>query len=165
MADFLYAADGLHPDQPLRLPGTVAVYAPAVQIDSGLLLVVGGHRGSAAPEAALACGRGNNTLRPVLRSRHTGRRRTFGAGGGCRVCDLAVDLCRLARRSAAENSGVILPLVLAHTILGGSSGVGRSILLAMGKAKPFAITMLVAGVANVICSYVFVARMGRDDAA
>ena len=30
----------------------------------------------------------------------------------------------------------------------------------MGKAKPFAIAMLVAGVANVICSYVFVARMG-----
>src|SRR5260221_7572046 len=49
-----------------------------------------------------------------------------------------------------------LPLVLAHTVRGGSSAVGRSILLGTGKAKPFTIAVLIAGVTNVACSYVFV---------
>src|SRR5204863_3463039 len=54
----------------------------------------------------------------------------------------------------------ILPLVLVHTIIGGSSAVGRSILLGMGKVKPFTASVLVAGVSNVILSYIFVRHMG-----
>jgi Na+-driven multidrug efflux pump len=50
----------------------------------------------------------------------------------------------------------ILPLVLIHTVVGGSSAVGRSILLGMGKVKPFTIAVLIAGVSNVILSYSFV---------
>src|SRR5204862_5294533 len=51
---------------------------------------------------------------------------------------------------------VVLQLVLIHTVIGGSSAVGRSILLGMGKVKPFTIAVLIAGVSNVILSYVFV---------
>ena len=51
---------------------------------------------------------------------------------------------------------MILPLVLIHTVVGGSSGVGRSILLAVGKVRPFTIAVLIAGTANVILSFVFV---------
>jgi len=54
----------------------------------------------------------------------------------------------------------ILPLVLVHTVVGGSSAVGRSILLGMGKVKPFTISVLLAGVGNVLLSYVFVRYMG-----
>ncbi len=50
----------------------------------------------------------------------------------------------------------ILPLVLIHTVIGGSSAVGRSILLAIGKVKPFTIAVLLAGVTNVVLSYIFV---------
>ena len=39
----------------------------------------------------------------------------------------------------------ILPLVLFSTIAGGSSAVGRSVLLAMGKVKPFTAAVLIAG--------------------
>ncbi len=50
----------------------------------------------------------------------------------------------------------ILPLLLIHTVIGGSSAVGRSVLLAAGKAKQFTIAVLLAGTANVLLSYVFV---------
>jgi len=55
---------------------------------------------------------------------------------------------------------VILPLLLIHTVVGGSSAVGRSILLGMGKVKPFTMAVLIAGVSNVILSYVFVRYAG-----
>jgi O-antigen/teichoic acid export membrane protein len=54
----------------------------------------------------------------------------------------------------------ILPLLLIHTVIGGSSAVGRSVLLAVGKVKPFTAAVLIAGVSNVILSYAFV-RYGR----
>jgi Na+-driven multidrug efflux pump len=38
--------------------------------------------------------------------------------------------------------------------------VGRSILLAIGKVRPFTVSVLIAGVANVILSYSFV-RFGH----
>jgi Na+-driven multidrug efflux pump len=50
----------------------------------------------------------------------------------------------------------ILPLVLIGTTLGGASAVGRSVLIAVGKAKPFALSVLIAGVINAVCSYLFV---------
>jgi Na+-driven multidrug efflux pump len=50
----------------------------------------------------------------------------------------------------------ILPLVLVHTVVGGSSGVGRSILLGMGKVRAFTIAVLLGGVSNVVLSFVFV---------
>src|SRR5678815_5674396 len=54
----------------------------------------------------------------------------------------------------------ILPLVLIHTVVGGSSAVGRSILLGMGKVKPFTASVLMAGVGNVVLSYGFVVFCG-----
>ena len=53
----------------------------------------------------------------------------------------------------------ILPLVLIHTIVGGSSAVGRSILLGMGRVRAFTVAVLIAGAANVLLSYIFVARL------
>jgi O-antigen/teichoic acid export membrane protein len=50
----------------------------------------------------------------------------------------------------------ILPLMLIHTVVGGSSAVGRAILLAIGKVRPFTMAVLISGVANVILSYSFV---------
>jgi O-antigen/teichoic acid export membrane protein len=54
----------------------------------------------------------------------------------------------------------ILPLVLIHTVVGGSSAVGRSVLLGMGKVRPFSVAVLSAGVANVALSYCFVRYAG-----
>src|SRR6202000_1768211 len=50
----------------------------------------------------------------------------------------------------------ILPLVMIHTIVGGTSAVGRSILIGMGRVKAYTIAVLIAGVANVLLSFTFV---------
>jgi len=55
---------------------------------------------------------------------------------------------RIGWVGVARSTPDYFPITVMNTVLGGSSGVGRSILLAMGKAKPFAIAMLVAGAAN-----------------
>jgi O-antigen/teichoic acid export membrane protein len=160
LADFLYAPTDYILINRFVSPGAVAIYAPAVQIDSGLLLVVGAIAAVLLPKAAMAHVAGD-----------TGQLRRYYVRGTLSgvvmlvIASVAVYLAspwifRLWLGDPLPMTQAILPLVLAHTILGGSSGVGRSILLAMGKAKPFAIAMLVAGVANVICSYVFVAHMG-----
>jgi Na+-driven multidrug efflux pump len=51
---------------------------------------------------------------------------------------------------------MILPLVLVNTVIGGSSAVGRSILLGMGRVRIFSIAVIIAGVTNVLFSYIFV---------
>jgi MATE family multidrug resistance protein len=63
-------------------------------------------------------------------------------------------------KNAMPATQAILPLMLIHTIAGGSSAVGRSILLGMGKVKPFTAAVLIAGVTNVLLSWVFVTKFG-----
>jgi len=53
---------------------------------------------------------------------------------------------------ADPGTTIILPLVLIHTVIGGSSTTGRAILLAMGKFKPFTASVLIAGAVNVVAS-------------
>ena len=63
---------------------------------------------------------------------------------------------RLWFKDPMPGTQAILPLVLIHTIVGGSSAVGRSILLGMGKVRAFTIAVLLAGASNVLLSYIFV---------
>ncbi|HEX5241849.1 MAG TPA: hypothetical protein VFW23_01205, partial [Tepidisphaeraceae bacterium] len=65
-------------------------------------------------------------------------------------------LFRIWFGAAPPNTRAILPLVLIHTVVGGSSAVGRSILLAMGKVSAFTVSTLTAGAVNVVASYCFV---------
>jgi O-antigen/teichoic acid export membrane protein len=54
----------------------------------------------------------------------------------------------------------ILPLVLLHTVLGGSSGVGRSVLLATGRVRAFTASVFIAGAANLVLGYALVRFAG-----
>jgi len=72
------------------------------------------------------------------------------------VWGISTPLFRIWLGESMTATRAILPLVLIHTVIGGSSAVGRSILLGMGKVKPFTISVLIAGVSNVILSYIFV---------
>jgi O-antigen/teichoic acid export membrane protein len=160
LADFLYAPTDYILINRFVSPDAVAIYAPAVQVDAGLLLLVGALAAVLLPKAALAhaAGEGTRLVRYYVRG-------TLGSValllvGSAAAYLLAPWALKVWLGNSMPATRAILPLVLIHTVLGGSSGVGRSILLAMGKARPFAIAMLVAGLANVICSYVFVAHMG-----
>ncbi|HEV8604773.1 MAG TPA: MATE family efflux transporter, partial [Tepidisphaeraceae bacterium] len=134
----------------------VAAYAPAVQIDAALLVLVSGMAAVLFPRSALAHAAGDAG---AVRRYYV--RGTLASAGilvvaGLSVWVLSPVIFRLWLGTPLMDTRIILPLVLIHTVIGGSSMVGRSILLGTGKFKPFAISVLIAGVTNVVLSYIFV---------
>ena len=159
-ADFLYAPANYIIINRLLDPSLVADYAPAVQIDAGLLLLVTGVAAVLLPKTALAHTSGD--IASVRRYYLTGTflttvvlRSRFVA-----VWALSPWILQLWLGNSMPAMRVILPLVLIHTVVGGSSAVGRSVLLGMGKVKPFTAAVLIAGVANVILSVLFAWCLG-----
>jgi O-antigen/teichoic acid export membrane protein len=156
LADYLYAPTDYILIDRLLSPLDIANYAPGVQIDSGLLLLVMGLSNVLLPKAALAHAGGSaRTVRQYY------LRGTLVSMALLSVASLFIWLAspwlfRLWFGNSMPGTREILPLMLLNTVIGGSAAVGRSILLAVGKAKPFAIAALVAGITNVACSYAFV---------
>ncbi len=154
-ADFLYAPTDFILINRFLDPTWVAVYTPAVQIDSGLLLLVSGTAAILLPRAAIA----HADRQPAALRRYyiTG---TLGTTallliGALLVWAIAPWLLHAWLRRDLPLTLAVLPLILLHTVVGGSSAVGRSVLLAMGKVRDFSISVLIAGFANVILSYLF----------
>jgi O-antigen/teichoic acid export membrane protein len=153
MADYLYAPTDNLLILNLINEKTVAVYTPAVQIDGGALLLVGALASVLLPRTALAHASGNPDV--VTRYYVRGTLATFV------LLLLAAPILWLAAPylfklwlgNRMSDTCAILPLMLIHTVIGGSSAVGRSILLAIGRVRQFTVAVLVAGVANVILSY------------
>jgi O-antigen/teichoic acid export membrane protein len=135
---------------------TVAVYAPAVQMDAGIWLLVSGLSTALLPMSATAFGK--RDFRQLRRYYLQGTAITFVLL--LVVCVLgwvaAPGLFRLWLGDKMKETQKILPYVLIPTVVGGSAMVGRSILLAIGKVRAFTIAVLIAGVSNVILSYCFV---------
>jgi O-antigen/teichoic acid export membrane protein len=156
MADFLYAPVACILINRMISPAAVADYSPALQIDAGLMLLVGGLAAVLLPKAALAHAAGDRQLvrRYYLHGTLAGA--AMLAAGAAGVWFLSPWIFRLWLNNPMLTAQTILPLVLIHTVIGGSSAVGRSILLGMGKVKAFTATALAAGVANVILSFIFV---------
>lgn len=156
LADYLYAPTDYILINRLIGPQIVAAYAPAVQIDAGLLVLVGGLAAVLLPKAALAHAAGDSaTVRWYY------LRGTFISTILLLIAALAVWLSGpqlLARwlGNPMPQTLSILPLILIHTIIGGSSAVGRSILLGIGRVKAFTAAVLIAGAANVLFSFLFV---------
>ncbi|HTL29876.1 MAG TPA: lipopolysaccharide biosynthesis protein [Tepidisphaeraceae bacterium] len=160
LADYLYAPIDFVLINRLLDPVLAAVYSPAVQIDGGLLLLVTGVASVLLPKTAMAHSKRNVSL---IRKYYL--RGTFFTGGFLALAAIVVWLLspwifRLWLKDPMTATQAILPLVLIHTVIGGSSAVGRSILLGMGKVKPFTIAVLLAGASNVILSYCFVRFFG-----
>ena len=159
LADYLYSPTDYILIARLLAPVDIAHYAPAVQIDSGLLLLVSGLAAVLLPKAALAHSEGSaQTLRRYY-LRGTFASAALLALAAAAVWVLSPWLFKIWFGNSMPGTRAILPLVLANTVIGGSGAVGRSILLAIGKAKAFALSVLIAGVINVVCSYLFVRYM------
>lgn len=159
LADYLYAPTDYILINRLLGWEQVAVYTPAMQIDAGLLLLVTGLSSVMLPKTALA-----HTAGDMDRVR---RYYLYGTAfsaflllfAGVVVWIGSPLIFKLWLGDPMRATQAILPLVLIHTIVGGSSAVGRSILLGMGRVRAFTIAVLIAGAANVVLSYIFVARL------
>jgi O-antigen/teichoic acid export membrane protein len=156
LADYLYAPTDFILISLFLPPIQAATYSPAVQIDAGLLMLVGAIASVILPKAALAHVSENRAL--VRRYYFLGTLASLGillftASG---TWAISVPLFRVWFGHSMRATRAILPLVLIHTVLGGSSIVGRSILLGMGKVAPFTAAVLIAGVSNVFLSWLFV---------
>jgi O-antigen/teichoic acid export membrane protein len=156
LADFFYAPTDYILINRLLGPGEVGTYAPAVMIDGAILLLVVAVAEVLLPKTALAHHAGDRHL--VRRYYVVG---TFATAAVLVVASigaylLAPAIFRFWLGKKLLDTREILPLVLIHTVIGGSSIVGRSILLGMGKVKPFTIAVISAAACNVVLSYCFV---------
>jgi O-antigen/teichoic acid export membrane protein len=156
LADFLYAPTDYILINLLIDPTTVATYAPAVQIDAGLLLLVAALANVMLPKAAVAHTSGDHAAVRRYYIRGTLASAALLAVAAVLVWALSPLIFRVWLGDPMRTTQIILPLVLIHTVIGGSSAVGRAILLGMGVVRPFTISVLLAGAANVILSFLFV---------
>ncbi|MDB5302840.1 MAG: polysaccharide biosynthesis protein [Phycisphaerales bacterium] len=160
VADYLYSPTDFILIAHFLGPMGVAAYAPAVQIDSGLLMLVMAIASVLLPKAALAhaSGASQDVRRYYIRGTLASTAVLTLAAAG--VWAASPILFRVWFGPHAPATRAILPLVLIHTVLGGSSAVGRSVLLAMGKVRPYTAGVLIAGATNVVASYCFVKYAG-----
>jgi O-antigen/teichoic acid export membrane protein len=156
LADYLYAPTDYILINHFLGARAVANYAPAIQIDAGMLLLVASIAAVLFPRSAVAHSAGDLA---VVRKYYL--RGTLASAGILLVASVlmwaaAPLLFRLWLGNSMPITRTILPLVLIHTTIGGSAMVGRSVLLSAGKFTPFANSVLVAGAINVFFSYLFV---------
>ncbi len=154
-ADFLYAPTDYVIINRLLDPVLVAAYAPALQIDAALFMLVSAVSAVILPRAARASAAGD----------HAALWRYYVSGTivtGCVLLLAAIVvwiispwLLRAWLGDVMPQTQDILPLVLVHTVIGGSSAVGRAILLGMGRFRAFTIAALLSGGLNVVLSILF----------
>ena len=156
LADFLYAPTDYILISALLNPLDIAAYAPAVQIDAGLLILVTGLAVVLLPKAALAHAADDATAVRRYYVRGTLASAALLALAALAVWALAPRLLTLWLGQDVPATRAILPGILVHTVVGGSGAVGRSVLIGVGRVRAFTISVLVAGVANVILSAAFV---------
>lgn len=159
LADFLYAPTDFILINHYISAGEVGRYAPAVQIDAGLLVLVIGLANVLLPRSAVAHAAGS--LAEIRRNYLWGTLLSAGmlAIFACGIWVLSPLIFRLWLGNPMAETQAILPLVLVHTVVGGSSAVGRSILLGIGRVRAFTAAVLIAGASNVLLSWYFVAHL------
>ena len=156
VADFLYAPIDYVILNKLVDPLAVAVYAPAVQVDAALILLVTAVASVVLPRSAIR--HANKDAAGVWREYVRAAVASAGVTlvGGVAVYLLSPWLFALWLGDSLPATRAILPLVLAHTVIGATAGVGRATLLATGKAGAYAVSVLVGGLLNVGLSLWFV---------
>lgn len=150
LADFLYAPAA---HILIRLfvspPSVLADYSAATQIDAALLLVVAGVGTVLLPRASAAAALGH--LDRVRRMYLYATAFAFSMLALAALLTWLLSPWLLPRWFGSTMPGTlaILPLVLVHTVLGGSSVAGRAVLIATGRVRALTWSVLLAGVANV----------------
>jgi O-antigen/teichoic acid export membrane protein len=157
LSDFLYAPtdfiliNNLLPAA--RMPQLLADYSVVAQFDAGFLLLTAAVPTVLYPRASRALAKRDV---PLLRKYYF--RGTFLM---LALLILAAAVLVIIRKplllawlhTEMPGTRIILPLMLVHTIVNGSTAPARAILLAAGKARVFAWSALAAGILNLVISY------------
>lgn len=156
LGDFLYAPIDYVILNGLVDPLAVAVYAPAVQIDAAVILLVTALAAVILPRAAIKHAADD---REGLWREYVGA--SLAAAGIAIAAGIFFWLAspwifRLWLGDQLPQTQAILPWVLVHTAIGASAGVGRSTLLAIGKPGVYATSVLLGGLLNIALSLAFV---------
>ena len=158
LADWLYA-----PFNQILISRTigvtrVATYAPAIQIDGAMLLVVSGLSTVLLPKTAISHAHGD--LATIRNYYVRGSLASLLALVACAVAVIVLKdvIFRLWFKDPMEATQAILPLVLIHTVIGGTASIGRSVLFGIGRIKAYTIAAVVGGIANVALAIVFVTQ-------
>lgn len=148
-ADLLYAPANQFLIEHFLGTFALATYAPLLHIDAGLLLGVTGLANVLLPKSAIAHGAGDRAT--VRRYYLLGSLTSAAllAGGATVLCVLADPVFRLWFGNPLPATQAILPLVMIHTVIGGSAGVGRSILFGIGRHRAYTLAALIGGLTNV----------------
>jgi O-antigen/teichoic acid export membrane protein len=153
LADFLYAPLNCILINRMLSPGDLAAYTLALQVDAALLLISAGVSAAMLPRAAalLARGRGGEVLRLYwLLSGLSLLALLAAAFLAWRLSPVWLPLWLGSDMPAGR---YILPWVMVHTVIGGSSGVGRAVLIAAGRAGALGAATIAAGICNVALAY------------
>jgi O-antigen/teichoic acid export membrane protein len=149
LADFCYAPMNQYLIARLQGPLDVAVYAPALQIDGALLLLTSAVGAVLLPHATHALVRGEIG---VVRRDYV--RGSLACGAVLLVAAVPVGLSaewilrQWLGRNVMPMAAGIVPLVLVHTVIGGTAGIGRAVILAAGRYRTYAAVALGFGVLN-----------------
>jgi O-antigen/teichoic acid export membrane protein len=160
LGDFLYSPSASIIINWMRSPDDLAAYTAAIQIDAALLLLVTGLAAVMLPRAAAAVGRHDW---PAVRRYYV--HGTLASAGMLLAAATTTWLISPALLSVWLNhppaaTAAILPLVLIHNVVGGSSYVGRAVLLSLGKARALTSSVLLAGSANAVLCFLFLKFSG-----
>jgi O-antigen/teichoic acid export membrane protein len=155
-ADFLYAPANILVINTLISPSDVARYAPALQIDAGLLLLVSAVSTVMLPRAMSAWARGQHESLRRAYVQSTLACLFVLATAALLVGVLIEPILKLWLGAVPSDTPTITRLVLIHTVIGGTAGVGRAVLLGMGRFKAYTLSALIGGIANVGLAVVFV---------
>lgn len=155
VADFLYAPFNLLLIGRALSPTEVLAYGPLLQIDSALLLLVTALANVVLPRAIMSAGRSDHLALRRLYVRASLASVLLLLSGALTIYTLREIILTRWLGTVPAQSLHILPFVLIHTVIGGTAGVGRAVLLGMGHFKAYTLSALLGGIANVALALIF----------
>lgn len=160
LGDFLYAGSNNLIINRFLDPLLAADYGQALQVDSVLLLAVAALASVLLPRAALLHERGDvaGLRRAYLTATFVGT--LLLAGGAGLFLVFQRQLLTWWLGDAPPRTMAILPLVLCHTVIGGTGGVARSVMLGIGRFRAFTIISIGCGALNAVLGAIFVLGFG-----
>lgn len=156
LADYFYAPFALQLASRTFTTTEIAGYSASLMIDAALLLLIAG---IATPLLArVTHAHIDHQLTSIRRIYIRASVTAFAIllMGSLAIWAASDLLLKLWLKDVPVGVASILPLVLIHTTIGGASGVGRAVLIGMGKIRAWTISSLIGGVSNALLVLLFV---------